>query len=181
MRIFVILICSLAVACAAYAQPEQGKPQKKKQGQTAQQGVPPTGHPTGAGAGGKKTSVGPYQVKGNKGQTSVGPYQAQMGKKGQTSVEGYGQHKGKKGQTQMGAYEGQKGKKNQTLVEAYHGQKGKKGKTQMGAYQAQTGKVAKGGKVTGATAATGKPFKPQRFNVAKQPNTAKAPPVKFQQ
>jgi len=51
----------------------------------------------------------------------------------------------------------------------------------MGAYEGQTAKAAKGGKVTGATAPTGKPFKPQHFNVAKQPNTAKAPPVKFQQ
>jgi hypothetical protein len=111
----------------------------------------------------------------------MGPYQEQMGKKGQTSVEGYGQHKGKKGQTQMGPYEGQMGKKGQTSVEAYHGQKGKKGQTPMGVYQGQTGKAAKGGKVTGATATTGKQFKAQHFNVAKQPNTAKAPPVKFQQ
>src|SRR6266704_974435 len=84
--------------------------------------------------------------------------------------------------TSMGAYEG------------------KKGQTSTGAYQGQTGKAEKGGKVTGAgkpaetgtaatarktaaagKAATGKPFKPQHFNVPKQPNTAKAPPVKFQQ
>src|SRR5437660_6101452 len=84
--------------------------------------------------------------------------------------------------TSMGAYEG------------------KKGQTSTGTYQGQTGKAAKGGKVTGAgkpaetgtaatarktaatgKAATGKPFKPQHFNVTKQPNTAKAPPVKFQQ
>ena len=80
--------------------------------------------------------------------------------------------------TSMGAYQGKKG---QTQMGAYEGQKFKKGQTQMGAYQGQTGKAAKGGKVPGATAATGKPFKPQHFNVAKQLNTAKAPPVKFQQ
>src|SRR5213080_1509632 len=82
-----------------------------------------------------------------------------------------GAYQGKKGQTQMGAYEGQKSKKSQTQMGAYEGQKFKKGQTQMGAYQGQTGKAAKGGKVPGATAATGKPFKPQHFNVAKQPNT----------
>src|SRR5437879_13820505 len=81
----------------------------------------------------------------------------------------------------MGAYEGQKGKKGQTSVEAYQGQKGKKGQTSMGAYEGQKGKVAKGGKVTGATAATGKAPKAQHFDLPKQPNTAKAPPVTFQQ
>src|SRR6266498_2679848 len=92
-----------------------------------------------------------------------------------------GAYQGKKGQTSIGAYEGQKGKKGQTSVEAYQGQKGKKGQTSMGAYEGQTGKAAKGGKVTKATAATGKPLKPQHFDLPKQPNIAKAPPVKFQQ
>src|SRR6266516_4055032 len=81
-----------------------------------------------------------------------------------------GAYEGKKGQTSTGAYQGQKGKQGQTSTGAYQGQKGKKGQTSTGTYQGQTGK-----------AATGKPFKPQHFNVPKQPNTAKAPPVKFQQ
>ena len=151
MRIFVITLCSLALATGAYsAQQEENKQQKKKQPQAVQHAPRPTaGHATGAGAGPKKTSMGAYQ-----------------GKKGQPSTEAYQGHKVNKGQTPMGGYEGQKGKK---------------GQTQMGAYQGQTGKAAKGGKVPGATAATGKPFKPQHFNVAKQLNTAKAPPVKFQQ
>ena len=155
MRIFVVLICSLGLVSVAYtAQPEQNKSQKKKQPQTVQHAPPTTtGHATGAGASPKKTSMGAYE--GKKGQTSTG---------------------------------------------AYHGQKGKKGQTSTGTYQGQTGKAAKGGKVTGAgkpaetgtaatarktaaagKAATGKPLKPQHFNVPKQPNTAKAPPVKFQQ
>ena len=150
MRIFVVLICSLALVCVAYgAQPEQGKPQKKKQAQTAQHGAPPTGHPTGAGAGGKKTSMGGYQ--------------------------------GKKGQGSMEAYRGQTGKKSQTSVETYGGHKGKKGQMSAGAYQGQPGKPAKGGKTTGAKAATGKPVKPQHFKLSKEPNMAKAPAVKFQQ
>src|SRR5437899_1778770 len=155
MRIFVVLICSLGLVSVAYtAQPEENKSQKKKQPQTVQHAPPTTtGHATGAGASPKKTSMGAYE--GKKGQTSTGAYQGQKGKKGQTST---------------------------------------------GTYQGQTGKAAKGGKVTGAgkpaetgtaatarktaatgKAATGKPFKPQHFNVPKQPNTAKAPPVKFQQ
>lgn len=155
MRIFVVLICSLGLVSVAYtAQPEENKSQKKKQPQTVQHAPPTTtGHATGAGASPKKTSMGAYE--------------------------------GKKGQTSMGAYQGQKGKQ---------------GQTSTGTYQGQTGKAAKGGKVTGAgkpaetgtaatarktaaagKAATGKPLKPQHFNVPKQPNTAKAPPVKFQQ
>src|SRR6266568_3543418 len=78
--------------------------------------------------------------------------------------------------------------------------KGKKGQTSMGAYEGQKGKAAKGGKVTGVgkpseaaatttagktaaigKAATGKPPKVQHFDLPKQPNIAKAPPVKFQQ
>jgi len=154
MRIFVVLICSLGLVSVAYtAQPEENKSQKKKQPQTVQHAPPTTtGHATGAGASPKKTSMGAYE--GKKGQTSTGAYQGQKGKKGQTST---------------------------------------------GTYQRQTGKAAKGGKVTGAgkpgeistttagktatagAAKAGKPFKPQHFNVPKQPNTAKAPPVKFQQ
>jgi len=169
MKIFVALICSLGLVSVAYsAQPEENKPQKKKQAPTAQHAPQPTtGHVTGAGAGPKKTSMGAYE--------------------------------GKKGQTSMGASQGQKGKKSQTSMEAYQGQKGKKGQTPMEASQVQTGKAAKGGKVTGpgkagepatatttgktaaaGTAKAGKPLKAQKFNLPKQPNTAKAPPVKFQ-
>src|SRR6266576_937095 len=169
MKIFVALICSLGLVSVAYsAQPEEHKPQKKKQAPTAQHAPQPTtGHVTGAGAGPKKTSMGAYE--------------------------------GKKGQTSMGASQGQKGKKSQTPMEASQGQKGKKGQTAKEASQVQTGKAAKGGKVTGpgkageaatatttgktaaaGTAKAGKPLKAQKFNLPKQPNTAKAPPVKFQ-
>src|SRR5213596_1143046 len=184
MKIFVALICSLGLVSVAYsAQPEENKPQKKKQAPTAQHAPQPTtGHVTGAGAGPKKTSMGAYE--GKKGQTSMGASQGQKGKKSQLSME---------------AYQGQKGKKGQTPMEASQGQKGKKGKTPMEASQVQTRKAAKGGKVTGpgkagkaatatttgktaaaGTAKAGKPLKAQKFNLPKQPNTAKAPPVKFQ-
>jgi len=184
MKIFVALICSLGLVSVAYsAQPEENKPQKKKQAPTAQHAPQPTtGHVTGAGAGPKKTSMGAYE--GKKGQTSMGASQGQKGKKGQTPME---------------ASQGQKGKKGQTPMEASQGQKGKKGQTPKEASQVQTGKAAKGGKVTGpgkageaatatttgktaaaGTAKAGKPLKAQKFNLPKQPNTAKAPPVKFQ-
>jgi hypothetical protein len=186
MRIFVVLICSLGLVSVAYgAQQEENKQQKKKQPQTLQHAPPPTtGHATGAGAGSKKTSTGAYEVqKAKKGQTSMGAYQGQTGKKGQSATGTYGGQKGKKGQTSMGAYEGQKGKKSQTSMAAYEGQTGKPGKS---------GKVTGTGKPTQATtmaaktavtgkAATGKALKPQHFNVPNQPNTVKAPPVKFQQ
>jgi hypothetical protein len=172
MRIFVITICSLALATGAYsAQQEENKQQKKKQPQTVHHApaattAHPTGHLSGTGANPKHTSMEAYHGQ-------QGTYHGQKVNKGHPSTEVY--------HGQQGTYYGQKGKKGQTSVEAYQGQKGKKTQTSMGAYEGQTGKVAKGGKVTGATATTGKPFKPQHFNVAKQPNTAKAPPVKFQQ
>src|SRR6266576_2543219 len=184
MKIFVALICSLGLVSVAYsAQPEENKPQKKKQAPTAQHAPQPTtGHVTGAGAGPKKTSMGAYE--GKKGQTSMGASQGQKGKKSQTPME---------------ASQGQKGKKGQTPMDASQGQKGKKGQTAKEASQVHTGKAAKGGKVTGpgkageaatatttgktaaaGTAKAGKPLKAQKFNLPKQPNTAKAPPVKFQ-
>ena len=200
MRIFVVLICSLALTSGVYAaQQEENKPQKKKQPQTVQQAPPATGHPRGAGGSSKKTSMGTYEgQKGKKGQTSMGAYQGQTGKKGQTSTAAYEGKKPKKGQNATAADQGQKAKKTQTANQAQTGQKVKKYQT---ANQAQTGKAAaRGGEVTrrgkptdttGATAGgqtvskgkktQSKPFKPQHFNVATQPNTAKAPPVKFQQ
>jgi hypothetical protein len=164
MKTSVVLICSLALASVAYgAQQQENKQKAKKQPQTVQHAPPAaTGH-AGAGAGPKKTSTASYQPQ--KSQTSMGAYQGQ---------------KGKKGEAPMGTREV------------------KKGQPPTGAYQAQTGKPAKGGKVAGTgkpmeastttagkmaakgKAGTGKPFKPQHFNVAKQPNTSKAPPVKFQ-
>ena len=171
MRIFVITVCSLALATGAYsAEPEQNQQQKKKQPQTVHHAPPattvhptvhpavhPTGHPAGAGANPKHTSMEAYHGQ-------QGTYHGQNTYHGQKvntvhpSTEAYHGHQG-----------------------TYYGQKGKKGQTSTAAYQGQPSKSGKSGKVTGATAATGKPFKLQHFNVAKQPNIAKAPPVKFQQ
>jgi hypothetical protein len=161
------------------AQKEEKKSQQKKQAPTAQTAGRPAG---GGGAGGKKTSTTTSGgQKAKTGRASTASYQGQKGKKNQPSTAAYERKKPKKGQNSTAADQGQKAKKNQS------------------ANQVQTGKVARGGQVTrrgkatnataaagGQTAARGKtgqgkPLKPQHFNLAKQPNTAKAPPVKFQQ
>jgi Putative peptidoglycan binding domain len=209
MRTLVILICSLALVTAYGAQKDEKKSQQKKQAQTNQRAAHPTGRPAG-GAGGKKTSNAAYQGQNaRKGPSSVAATNAQKGKKSQTSARTYEGRKGNQSQTSTAVYNAQKGKKNQTSAQSYERQKAKQAQTSTAAYQGrekakknqtqverQTGKAAKGGKVTEANAAmakpttmvgtfipkaTGKPFKPQHFNVAKQPNIAKAPAVKFQQ
>jgi hypothetical protein len=161
MRIFVVLICSLAlVSVALGAQQEENKKQKKKQPQTVQQPPPSaTRHATGPGAGPKKPSTAAYEgQKGKKGQTSTGAYEGQKGKKGQTST---------------GAYEGQIGKA------AKGGKATGPGKpTETGA-TTTAGKPAGGGKPGKASVAAGKPAK--HFDLPKQPNTANAPAVTFQQ
>src|SRR6266853_2028762 len=73
-----------------------------------------------------------------------------------------------------------------TSTGAYQAKKGQgQGQTSMGMHQGKQGKPGKPGEagttVAGKTAKAGKPFKRQYFNLPKQPNTAKAPPAKFQQ
>ena len=173
MRILVTLACSVALVSALHAQ-QENKQHQKKQAQPVQHGAQPTRQPAGVS---KKPPVTAHQV-----QTSKAAYQAQTGKKNQASAQ---------------AHEGQKRKQSQTSAEAYRAERGKK---RQNANAAQTGKAARGGQVnrpakpaqtaTATTArknaakgksAQGKPVKQQHFNVPKQPNTAKAPPVKFQQ
>jgi putative peptidoglycan binding protein len=192
MRILVVSLCSLAlVSIAVGAQTDEKKSKPKKQAQTAQHATQPIRHPAagGGGAGGKKTPTA----------TSGG----QKAKTGQGSTAAYKGQKPQKSQTSTGAYEGQKGKRAQTSNTAYQTQKGKKNRTQA---ERQTAKAANerqtikanAGQMKGAGKpnqaktvseqntpkgkfAKNKPLKPEHFNLAKQPNTAKAPPVKFQQ
>ena len=194
MRIFVVSICSLAlVSVAVGAQKEEKKSQPKKQAQTAQHATQATGHPAGGGGARAKkmTTATSGGQKPKTGQTSTATYQGQKGNKSQTSTAAYHGQKGKVAQTSDAAYQTQKGKKNQTHTERQKAQ---------AANERQTTKAANAGQVKGAgkpnqakpatvsdqNAAKGKfaknkPVKPQHFNLAKQPNTAKAPPVKFQQ
>ena len=183
MRIIVVLICSLAlVSVAVGAKKEEKKSQPKKQAQTAQRAAQPT-RATGGGASGKKASTATHQVQNNRnGRAAIAASNAQRGKKNEPSTAVNQVHKGKKAQTSNAAYQTQKGKKNQTQAE------------RQTAKAANTGQVKGAGKRNQAKTATvsdqnaakgkfakNKPLKPQHFNLSKQPNTAKAPRVKFQQ
>jgi hypothetical protein len=179
MKTFVILICSLALACVAGAQPptekkEQGKKKGAPAGQVSQphgkaMGKPAQpGKPTGAGkptTRGKPMEVGKPAGAG-KGKGGTHPTQvnkpAEPGKaKGQAQVANA--NKPAEGDKAKGAGKGKaKGEA------ATAGQP-------AGPNPSKVGKLGKGG------VATGKPLKPQHFNLPKQPNTAKAPAVKFQQ
>jgi hypothetical protein len=185
MRIFVISICSLAlVSVAVGAQKEEKKSQPKKQAQTAQHATHATGHPAGGGgAGAKKMTTAPSGgQKPKTGQTSTAAYHSQQAKKSQTSTATYHRQKAKAAQTSNAAYQAQKAKKNQTQAErqtakaANAGQVKGAGKPNQAKAATVSGQNAANGKF-----AHGKPLKPQHFNLPKQPNTAKAPPVRFQQ
>jgi Putative peptidoglycan binding domain. len=183
MRILVVLICSLAlVGVAAGAKKEEKKSQPKKQPQTAQRAAQPT-RATGGGASGKKASTATHQGQNSqKAHTATAADNRQKGKKNETSTAVNQGQKGKKAQTSNAAYQTQKGKKNQTQAErqtakaANAGQVKKAGKPN----QAKTATVSDQNAAKGKFAKN-KPLKPQHFNLPKQPNTAKAPPVKFQQ
>ena len=204
MRIFVVSICSLAlISVALSAQKDEKK--SKKQAQTSQHATQTAGRSAAGGGatGGKKTSTATHQVENNrnahavaatnnaqknrKNQSSTAVNQGQKGKKNETA----NQQKEKKMQGSNVADQTQK-KKQQNQTEAER-------QAAKAAHERQTAKTANAGQLKGAgkpnqakTAAPGenaakgkfaknKPIKPQHYNLAKQPNTAKAPPVKFQQ
>jgi hypothetical protein len=180
MRIFVVSICSLAlVSVAVGAQKEEKKSQPKKQPQAAQHATHAAGHPAGGGgAGTKKMTTAPSGgQKPKTGQTSTAAYHGQQGKKSQTSTATYHGQKAKTAHTSNAAYQAQKAKKNQTQAER---QAAKVANERHAAKAANAAQVKGAGKPNGKFA-QGKPVKPQHFNLSKQPNTAKAPPVKFQQ
>jgi hypothetical protein len=123
-------------------------------------------------------------------QTSTAAYHGQKAKNSQASTPVYHQQKAKAAQASNAAYQTQKAKKNQTQAEREAAKAANQRQTANAANtkHAQTGKPkqAKTEAVAGHNAgkgkfAQGKPLKPQHFNLPKQPNTAKAPPVKFQQ
>jgi hypothetical protein len=182
MRILVISICSLAlVSIAVGAQKQEKKSQPKKQAQTAQRAAQPT-QAAGRGASSKKASTATHQVQNNRnGRAAIAASNAQRGKKNRTSTAVNQGQKGKKAQTSNAAYQTQKAKKNQTLNQAQTGKAARggevtrRGKATEATTATTTGKTAKG------KTAQVKPVKPQHFNLAKQPNTAKAPRVNFQQ
>src|SRR6476661_2372195 len=177
MRIFVVLICNLALFSVVYgAQKQENKPQPKKQPQPAHHAAQPAAHPAG-GTGAKKMTTAPSGgQKAKAGQTSTAAYHGQKGKKSQTSTPVYHGQKAKAAQASNAAYQAQKAKKNQTQTER---QTAKVANERQAAKAANAAQVKGAGKPNGKFA-QGKPIKPQHFNLSKQPNTAKAPPVKFQ-
>jgi hypothetical protein len=167
MRIFIVLICSLALMSVAPGA-EQGKKKEQKKGpQQAQVAQPRAAKAPGTG---KPTVGGPTQVKQHKDNPT------QIGKaKAATKSDNQG-HAGQVSRTKHA------GMPNNTGKPAEVNKKGV-GKAQ----QTQTGQAAVGGAVgktkkgqANLAQAKSKPLKLQHFNVPKQPNTAKAPPVKFQ-
>jgi hypothetical protein len=195
MRILVVLVCSLALATIAIgAQKDEKKSQSKKQPQTAQHSNQSAGRSTaGGGAGGKKT---PTATSGGQragtGHGSMASYQGQKGKKSQTSTAEFNRQHANKRQNSGATNQGQKAKNNQSVNhvqtgraagrngEVTQGAKGTDTTTSGGRQAAIKGKTAQGNKAQVKTAQN-KPLKPQHFNLAKQPNRSKAPPVKFQQ
>jgi Putative peptidoglycan binding domain len=161
MRTLFVLICSLALAFAASGAQEKKKEEKttpKKKPETTQ-AAKPRGSAPKAG--------GPHQ------QTNASPRTPET----QRGVE-TGKGKGKRA-SQTNAAAGQ------PVGGGQQKEKGKKGVQPTPGAAGQAAGGAKGGKTKQGQAnvarAKSKPVKPQHFNLPKQPNTAKAPPVKFQQ
>src|SRR5215467_13893647 len=190
MRTFVILACCVALVTNLHAQ-QENESRQKKQTQSAEHAAGTTGHPATGGTVNKRM---PRAASGGQkprpGQTSAyQPQKVNQKAKSQASTAAYQGPKGKRPETTNAAYQLQKGKKNQTQVER---------QTVKAPNERQTAKAANAGHVKGAgkpnqakigagqnTAkpklAQSKPVEAQHFSVPKQPNTAKAPPVKFQQ
>ena len=185
MRILIVSICSLAlVSVAVGAQKEQKKSQPKQQAQTAQHSTHATGHTAGSGGTGAKkmTTASSGGQKPNTGQTSTAAYHGQKGKKSQTSTPVYHEQKAKAAQASNAAYQTQKAKKNQTQAERQAAKAVNAGHAEAAGNPKHVKTETVSGQNAGkAKFAQGKPLKSQHFNLPKQPNTAKAPPVKFQQ
>jgi hypothetical protein len=141
MRIFLVLVCSFALASIALgAQEQKGKKKEPKKGQPAGAVAKPGGKGAGKpAAAGKPTAAGK-------------PAKTRDAAEAGTPT---GKAKGKAKPAEAGKVAGVEKAK-------------------------AAGKPTAGGKPRKAGVAAGRPLKPQRFNLPKQPNTAKAPPVKFQ-
>ena len=175
MKTLVILICSLSLALlhlssAQEPQGPQGAKGKKKAASTQQ------GAPQGAKTVSKPQAnklAGPPPKTAQYGKTKGGAYQASKpAEYGKAKGKGQGVNANKPaeyGKAKGGAYQANK--------PTEYGKA--KGKGQVANANRPAEYVA--GKPGKAGVAAGKPFKAQHFNVAKQPNMAKAPPVKFQQ
>jgi hypothetical protein len=157
MRTLLVLVCSLALAFSATGAQEEkkkeAKPAPKKPAQATQVAKPKAGGPK---AGGPQ-----HQTKAS--QTGPGTAKGKEKRSQQTKLAA--------GQPVSGGPQKTKEKKATESTSATAGQ-GTAGRQAQGKTKQGKANVAQ---------AKSKPIKPQHFNVPKQPNTAKAPPVKFQQ
>jgi hypothetical protein len=192
MRMFVVLICSLALAFAAAAQTpppkkEQGKKKGPPPGQVSQPQRQAVGKPTEVG---KPMGVGKGKATGK--PTEVGKTTGAGKAKGKPTEVGKAAGGAKPAATVKPAEVGKatgagkaKGKPTEVGKPAGAGTAAGAGKAKATGKPTEVNKPAEAGKTAGAakTAAAGKPIKPQHFNVPKDPNVAKAkaPPVKFQE
>jgi Putative peptidoglycan binding domain len=161
MKIFLVLLCSLALAFVANGAQEKKKEEKpapKKQAQTTQ-----VAKPSGTAKAGR-----PNQQT-NASQHTSEPQRA--GEAGKGKAKRASQTNAAAGQPVGGGPQKTKEKKGvqPTPVAAGRG-------TASGRASGKT-KQSK----ANVAQAKSKPMKAQHFNIPKQPNTAKAPPVKFQQ
>jgi hypothetical protein len=167
MRIFLVLICGLALACVAGGAQEEKKENKPAPKKKQAQAVQPAG-PRGGGRGG----AGPQFQKTKPSEHVAAP---------RGHPAGVGPQKGK-GPAQVSTAEGQP-------VGAGAGKtKGKKGAQQVTTTGGQVGAGGAGVQKTKRAAATmtqanAKPFKPQHFNLPSKskPSVSVAPAVTFQQ
>ena len=168
MKTFLVLICSLALAFTASGAQEkkkQEKPAPKKPAQAAQgaaqRAAPKQGTPKKGGGQHQQTNVSRH------------PTEAQGG-------AGVGNGKAKaKGPQQANAPAGQPIAAGSQKTKEKKGAQPTKTAGQAAAGGATAGKAKQG--QANVAQAKSKPIKPQHFNVPNKPNTAKAPPVKFQQ
>jgi putative peptidoglycan binding protein len=178
MRIFLVLICSIALACVAGAQePPKGK--EKKKGAPAGQVSKPGGKPTGAG---RPSEVGRPTGK----PTGVGR-PAEVGRPTGRPITG-GKAKGKPTEIGKPTEVGRpmkagkaKGKPTEVGKPSEVGKAAGAGKAK--GKPTQVGKPAEVGKAAGAGKAmtAGKTFKPQHFNLPTKTAPTKVAPVTFQQ
>lgn len=176
MRILLTLACSLALVSAVYAQ-QENKQHKKKQTQSAQHAANPTSHPAPSGGASKRTPTAATNAqKPTTGHTSTAAHQAPKGKRPQTSNTAYRAQNAKKSATQAERQTAKATNERQTTKTTNTGQVNGGGKPN----QTKTATAA-GQNAAKRKFAQGKPVTAHHFNLSKQPNTAKAPPVKFQQ
>lgn len=183
MRTLIVSLCSLALVGMLYGAQKQEKKSQPKQAQSGQHAAQPV-HAAGAGTSGRKVSAATHQVQSNRNghAAAATANNVQRSKKNQSSIVNHGP-KGKSAQTYNAVNQTHKEKKNQFQPERQTGNAANAGKVNEAGKrnQAKQAAAAANQNAVKGKFAKNKPVKPQHFNLPKQPNTAKAPPVKFEQ